>query len=226
MKKKSTTLLLLAGSSFLSPLILLADVLHSRYLLPAVPFFAIAVGSVLEASYQQLTKQFKAPLVIQCLLFTLFVPSLLFLYQLWTNPISANWVADDESQLFTSWSSGHGIKEVSTLILEESRSTPVAVATEGYFGTLPDGILMYLFGKSGEYYVEGIGQPVREVSGKYARLSQGYEKKWLVVNSHRLDMQLPPELLISEFCRPLSAPCLQLWDVSSIAPTQSKEVLP
>lgn len=86
-----------------------------------------------------------------------------------------------------------------------------------FFGTLPDAILMYFHRRDvTNIYVAGIGQPVSEIPDQFLKRAQDFERKLLVVNSHRMLMDLSSEKLIAEFCRPDGAPCLQVWDVEEV----------
>ena len=110
----------------------------------------------------------------------------------------------------------YGITQTVNLIQSLAQDHPVAVATEGYFGTLPDAVLMYLHRRDvSNIYVEGIGVPVSQLPASFILRAKDYDQVLLVVNSHRLNWQLPPELLKVEYCRPYRAPCLQVWDVTS-----------
>jgi hypothetical protein len=93
----------------------------------------------------------------------------------------------------------------------------VAVATEGRFGTLPDGLLMYFHRRPVDnIYIEGIGYPVKDIPEFFKERARDFELNWLVVNSHRLEIPRPEARFITEFCRPHNAPCLQIWDISDL----------
>jgi hypothetical protein len=91
------------------------------------------------------------------------------------------------------------------------------VATEGSFGTLPDGINLYLHRTNvDQVYVEGIGQPVVNIPNFFTDRARQFDQVVLVVNSHRLKLSLPEEQLLQEYCRPApTAPCLQVWDITA-----------
>jgi len=140
------------------------------------------------------------------------------------NPNATPFVESDEYQYLPEWSSGHGIKEATQLLQNETEDKRSAVATEGFFETLPDGMLMDLHRENVDnLIVEGIGQPLIEIPPTFANKAQGYDEVWLVVNSSRMKLKLPPEDLKVEYCRPYNAACLQVWDITSTLPTITKK---
>lgn len=225
--RRSVVFLLLAGIAFLAPIALFGKVVYPRYLLPSLVFFTPAVALSLEAfiANVQVKAKLQLPyiagllLAIASILFT----SLRFLLPSFFNPNATPFVPADRVQYLTEWSSGHGIKEATELIQTAAEETTIAVATEGFFGTLPDGILLYLHNQSVKnIWVEGIGQPVRGIPESFKKRAENYQTVWLVVNSHRLILSLPKEKLIQEYCRPYSAPCLQVWDITELVHTTSQ----
>jgi hypothetical protein len=139
----------------------------------------------------------------------------MFMYHNLFTPNQIPFVSADQEQYLHEWSSGHGITEVIEYLQTESTNTSLAVATEGSFGTLPDGILMYLHRADvSNLYVEGIGYPVKSLSEKYVSRANEFDRQLLVVNSHRLEIPNHNFTLIMEVCRPHDAPCLQLWEMT------------
>jgi hypothetical protein len=120
----------------------------------------------------------------------------------------------DRVQFLEEWSSGHGIEEAVKYIKEISQEQTVAVATEGSFGTLPDGILLYFHGEDvSNIYIEGVGQPIRDIPDSFMAKAKDFDRKLLIVNSHRMLMPLPKENLLMEYPRPNNAPNLQIWEL-------------
>lgn len=217
-KNKSGIILFLAGLASILPLILLAKVLHSRYFFSIFPFLILSMWLAVERLSDLLqTVASKQPHLPRMLLYSIIIVPMLWLSsQMIFTPEKATYIKDDQAQYFTEWSSGHGITEVVKLLQDNSQTTSIALATEGYFGTLPDAILMYLYKKDvNNLYIEGIGQPVNEIKGKYITQASNYDYQWLVVNNFRMNINLPKEHLIAEYCRPqLPSACLQVWDIT------------
>ncbi len=228
--KRAFLLIILAGIFFLAPIALLGKVVYPRYLLPAMLFFttaaALSFDEVLTRRMQITKLNLKS---IAFGLFFLFVctqyAATAFQFDI-RSQIDADtipFVAADRVQYLTEWSSGHGVKESVAYIQEQAQTHTVIVATEGFFGTLPDAVLMYLFQKDvHNIRVEGIGQPVRGIPDSFRTAAQGFDQVLLLVNSHRLDAKLSGARLVAQYCRPYNAPCLQLWDITATLQTPTE----
>lgn len=164
-----------------------AKVFTVRYILFTLPpVFILATLGVLN-------KKFKPLFVV---LFVLFVStSLYFNYRLITKPEVANLPSSERSGYLEEWTSGTGIKEVADYISNEYKSdesTQIVVGTEGYFGTLPDGLQIYL-----NYYpkivVIGTGLDFRDVPQSLKDSRKAGNKTYLVVNSSRFAYKGKPE---------------------------------
>ncbi|MBP7774195.1 glycosyltransferase family 39 protein [Candidatus Woesebacteria bacterium] len=220
--KRPFILSLLSGLIFLAPIFLLGKVVYPRYLLPALPFFTVAAALVFEElllridTLTTVVKRLSLASLLFLIVVTQFsVVSFEFMTRSLLAPDTIPFVAADRTQYLTEWSSGHGILETVRYIESQAQTKRVAVATEGYFGTLPDGILLYLFHKDvHNIWIEGIGQPVRGIPSSFAVKAQEFDQILLVVNSHRLLTTFPNGRLVSSYCRPYQAPCLQVWDIT------------
>lgn len=181
--KKEVLVLLLWG---LLPIVIqseFAKVLTARYIFFALPPFIVLGSSIL--------KKFKTPphVYISYALIGLFVvQSLLFLIPFFNNPVTARW--PEKEAYLAEWTSGVGIKEAATRIKEERDKNPgkaVIVGTEGYFGTLPDGLQIYLE-KEPNITVIGIGLNLQEVPSGLKDSVKAGSLTYLVANSSRLKL--------------------------------------
>ncbi len=206
------------------PIVLLGKVVYARYLFSAVVYLTVGVSLFIQdlvdrwISHNPILWQ-KAGLTVALFLLisNTLAMSLMFMSYAITKPNQIPFVPSDRTQYLTEWSSGHGIKETVDFIQAEAQKQPTAVATEGFFGTLPDGVVMYLHRRNVDnLYVDGIGQPVGGIPDSFKAKARNYEKTYLVVNSHRMKMKLSPDLLVRQYCRPYQAPCLQIWDVTAV----------
>lgn len=211
----------LAAMVFVLPIWVLGRVVYPRYLLPSLvfltPVLAIGISMLLDraTSARQLLAKVLWSGAVVWYLATIVVTCFQFIVVSWIQPNALPLVAADRQQYLTEWSSGHGIPEVVADIKQTATNQTVAVATEGTFGTLPDGILLYFHRQNVDnIYIEGIGQPIDNLPKSFVDRAQSFDKVWLVVNSHRLRMTLPPEWKRAEYCRPYQGPCLQVWDLS------------
>lgn len=203
---------------------------YPRYLLPAAVFFTLSASVSLaqiveyvQNSHGATIRRILAAAITAVLLANLVQASVLFAYGLVWHAEATPFVAYDREQYLTEWSSGHGIPETVAFIRETLSQHSLAVATEGSFGTLPDGLLLAMHQHDvSNLYIEGIGQPVRNIPGTFAKRAATFDQTILVVNSHR--MALPPEAnakLLFEVCRPFNAPCLQVYDITTVVAHQT-----
>lgn len=225
--RKTHAVLILSFLGFVGPILLLGKTIYPRYILPSILPLTLSAALSLEYVAKQAQKNIKKPtiLLIQTATVVILLTSIAqtavnFSLISWKNPNYLPFVPIDNTQYLSEWSSGNGIKESSDLMLVEIENNSLAVATEGYFGTLPDGVLMYLHQQNVEgLKVEGIGQPILAIPEKFLEDTKEYDKRWLLVNSHRQKMDLTknhPEALKAEYCRIKNAPCLQLWDITEV----------
>lgn len=201
--------ILLAAAAFLVPMMIVGKVIYPRYLLPALPFFVWALC----LSFTQLLG--KKMLLFKIILIVLIsLSGAYFTVASIEAPEQMNLVAADQKQYFSEWSAGYGILETVALIDQDRAQAPTLVLTEGYFGTLPDALIMYYFNRNvDDVRIEGVGQPVDEnrIATRQDLIDQ-YSQVLLVVNSHRLVRPIENSELIAEFARPIAdAPTLQVW---------------
>lgn len=223
--RRTQLLLLLAATAFMLPMILLAKVYYPRYLLPVSIFFTLSSGLIVDAALNKITIVNLKKRAVIALGLALYCANILAFAGQWNVQamIDSNavpMVAVDRMQYLEEWSSGHGIVETVDLLQSVDKSRRIAVATEGYFGTLPDALLLYLHNQDvSNLSIDGIGQPVWDIPQWFIEKTTAADERWLVVNSHRMRMTLPEDQLIAEYCRPNSAPCLQIWDITEYSKT-------
>jgi 4-amino-4-deoxy-L-arabinose transferase-like glycosyltransferase len=70
--------------------------------------------------------------------------SLHFDYLLITKPELAPLPIEERRGYLEDWTAGYNFKEIANFLLDKQKEGPVLVGTEGYFGTLPDGLQIYL----------------------------------------------------------------------------------
>jgi len=219
-------ILTLAWVIFMAPIWLFGKVVYPRYFMPGIIFITLLAAEGFAIAQQKWVKdshtlwsQTVAALVIATSLATFAQITLTFVGNSLFFPNNTPFIKDDKTQYLTEWSSGHGLKETAVMLETSSINTKIAVATEGYFGSLPDGLVLYFHRKNVEnIYIDGIGQPVYEIPTTFWEKAQGFDQIWLVVNSHRMKMNLPKEMLLNQYCRPDFSPCLQVWNVTSLRP--------
>ena len=131
----------------------------------------------------------------------LIFPWLVFSGLIVFNPVKAPLIEREQNQYLTSWAAGYGIKEIAQYLKKDFEKDKKAyVATEGFFGTLPDGLQVYLDG-FGNIEVFGIGQPIGKIHEDI--LQKAKEKPtFLVVNDTRFFADRIHLDLIKEYPKP------------------------
>lgn len=223
--RRTLLMLFLAALGYCLPIMLLGKVVYARYLLPAAFPLTLAIAFGLEnfidsiQTVKQIGKKFILSVFMALLLAHLVSISSAFVLYAWINPNRLPLTKSDREQYLSEWSAGNGISETVTRIQEASKNKRLLVLTEGYFGTLPDGILLYLHRQPvTNLFVEGIGQPVTSIPNQFQAIMPNYDQVWLVVNSHRNKLNLSSTQKIAEYCRTPGDPCLEIWDITP--PTQ------
>lgn len=192
-KPKPEAALLFIWSTF--PLIvqaMYARVFTARYIffaLPSIYIFASIIFVYLSSKREILKK---------VLVFGLLVyigQALGADYRLLTDPTKASLPRVMRSGYLEEWTAGTGIREISVIIRNEYLRNPqqkIVAGTEGYFGTLPDGLQIYL-NDLPEITVIGVGIDLKEVPVPLVESKKAGNKTYLVINSTRLKAD-PSEL--------------------------------
>lgn len=169
----------------------IGKIVYPRYLLPITPFILIIIGWGL--------KQIKFGwLLIFLFIFSWFK----FDYLILTKPEIAPFHQSEKEQYFYSWAAGNGLKEITTYLNQLSLDKKVVVATEGSFGTLPNGLEIY-FNHSENIQILGVGFPKTTVSPAMEQALNENNKVYLVVNFSRYNLSDEKRLkLVAEYPRP------------------------
>lgn len=114
----------------------------ARYLLPTIPLFLCLGGFGVTKLLPRLAYIKRFPIVLM-LLVILPLP-LYFNYFLLVSPAKAPLPNEERKGYFEDWTAGYGFKDIANFLLEKSKNNKVVLGTEGFFGTLPDGLYIYL----------------------------------------------------------------------------------
>ncbi len=158
-----------------------AKVFTARYIFFSLPYLFILAASVLLMKNGLLNRI----LVVIVLLFAFQAVS--FDYLLLTNPEEANLPRSERSGYLEEWTAGYGIKEVGELIRSEYLKDPnkkIVVGTEGFFGTLPDGLEIYL-NDLPKITVIGVGVIITDLPPSLMESQKAGNKTYLVINNTR-----------------------------------------
>lgn len=158
-----------------------AKVFTARYVLFTLPPFFILAASAF------LNKNRKLNIILGILLLVFSIHALFFNKNLLTNPQAADLPRSERSGYLEEWTAGHGIKEISEFLKAEHAKNPekqIVVGTEGFFGTLPDGLQIYMQ-QTPNVVVIGVGITIDKVPSQLVESKNAGNKTYLAVNDSR-----------------------------------------
>lgn len=172
----------------------IGKIIFPRYFVFTEPFI-IVVLSLGIVYFEGLLGKFKfIPILAVSIIWFSYSVRLIF------NPVKAPLMEREQNQYLTSWSAGYGIKEIATYLKKTHSMERVDVGTEGFFGTLPDGLQVYLDGYS-NINVFGVGQPLDKVPASLIETAKVYPT-YFVINSSRYNGTDQNLILINKFDKP------------------------
>lgn len=172
---------------FLLPIVVQAEfakVITGRYVYFATPPLYVLAASLIK-------KYKRTPYVysVYAGVALVMLQSAYFLVPFYHDPVSANW--PEKEGYLANWTAGTGIKEVSEYLLKVKDENPgrhIVVGTEGYFGTLPDGLKMYLQGVE-EITVIGVGLGIYQIPEPLINAKAAGDIVYLAANQSRLNFE-------------------------------------
>lgn len=120
----------------------MVKIFTGRYLLLTTPVLIIFLSLSLIKFMQYSRKIFQNRLRQILIVLLCFLPNLYWLIMVSFNPFKVR-LPVSESGYTSGWTAGWGIKSVAEYLISRSQTFNVIVGTEGYFGTLPDGLQIY-----------------------------------------------------------------------------------
>ncbi|MDO8638561.1 MAG: glycosyltransferase family 39 protein [Candidatus Daviesbacteria bacterium] len=185
----------------LIPLLVQMTILRTftaRYLLFSVPPFLIIAALGLENFLQAVN--WKKPILVLIVAALVILP-LQFDYQLLTAPEKADLPVGERRGYLEDWTAGYGFKEIADYLIVQKQNGPVVVGTEGFFGTLPDGLYIYL--DKANISVMGGSATI----SAQLRLAAKQNQTFFVANKSRVGENLPDVVLIKEYpkAKPLNS---------------------
>lgn len=161
-----------------------AKVFTTRYILFTIPPLIILASSAFLAEGKVLQKILTIGLVL------LVLQAVNINRLILTNTGKAPLPRVMRSGYLEEWTAGHGIREVAEYLKAQAEEIPdgsqIVVGTEGYFGTLPDGLQIYLNDEP-KIMVIGVGLGIKELPTPLAESREFGNKTYLVINSTRLE---------------------------------------
>jgi len=183
-KKLKITLFLLIW--FVIPL--LAQAVFAKVFTPRYILFTVWPLLLFAAFFLDwLCVKMKRKSWIIIILFLIFlIPAFNYDWLLLFNPERAPLPRNLRNGHLEEWTAGQGLKESAVFFKERARDGSVFVGTEGFFGTLPDGLQIYLEGVA-NIRVIGVGWPVVGVHPSLVN-SLVDNEVYLLVNQSRLNL--------------------------------------
>jgi hypothetical protein len=210
---KRSMYLLMMAVIFAAPFVVFGKTVYPRYLLPVSIFFTVAGSLWLE---RMLDGDATLRMLAGIMLGVIGVWSIYNMSVSWIRVAAILFVKIDREQYESEWSAGYGVKEATEFILSQAQQGKVVVATEGYFGTLPDGILMNLHNQDvSNIEVFGIGQPIREIPEEFEMKAMEADFAYIMVNSHRMKVSTPKLQKVMSFSRPGDAPSFDIYQYTN-----------
>lgn len=223
-QKRQHAMWWVSGFVTILPLIVLGETLHPRYFLPLIPFITLSAASFVDETWSWLSAQWaqgsKEVVAVSFAVVVIFLISCVrFQVLMQWAPQLTPFVLDDRDQYLTSWAAGYGIPETRDRLIERARQGQrTTIVTEGSFGTLPDGLLLY-FDRAPEIAhlrIEGLAQHPVLFLPDWVLEEANKNETWLMVNENRF--QLSPEQrgmteLIGQYKKPYGGPPLLLLRV-------------
>lgn len=118
--------------------LMLLQVFTARYVFFSIPLLLIPVASFLSFLTYYNNKIVKIFLVIFVISWPLY-----FNINLLINPEKVPLPVSERRGYLEDWTAGYGLREIAEYLNKESKNKKIVIATEGYFGTLPDGLQIY-----------------------------------------------------------------------------------
>ncbi len=157
-----------------------AKVFTARYLL----YFSLPLTFFIFFLFQQLRKKLLWIFFVSLLLF-----SLGYDLSLAIKPTRSLLPTEEYRGYLTDWTAGWGIKESAKFFANQAKNNKIVVGTEGYFGTLPDGLWIYLDGTPNLTIIGG-PVPVKEIPSSLLNSAKAGNLTYLVANKSRF--LIPP----------------------------------
>jgi len=171
-----------------------AKVFTARYILFSVPLFLIFVAFFIEKIFSLFkNKAIGFDILVLVLLLPCYQIFLLII-----NPTKAWLPVQERKGYLEEWTAGYGIKEVALYLKKVAQNQKVLIGTEGFFGTLPDGLQIYLE-KIPNITIIGVGYPIKGIPDKLTNALRD-NKVFLLVNDSRFEVKETQNLkLISKY---------------------------
>jgi hypothetical protein len=164
----------------------IAKVFTARYILYTVPPLILLLSTAIYYFFQSTRDYFKSRLFQIIILIIFFAFNLYTLYRISFKPFFVT-LSSTENGYLSDWTSGWGIKEAANYLIQRSKTANVIVGTEGYFGTLPDGLQIYTDSLK-NITVFGVGLDLTNIPNKLIDARNHGDEVYMLFNQSRLKL--------------------------------------
>jgi 4-amino-4-deoxy-L-arabinose transferase-like glycosyltransferase len=155
-----------------------AKVFTARYILYTLPPLIVLISLGISQFYRfRLFFPF---------LFIIFIPNLIWIKNISLSPFTAK-IPPSESGYLRHWTSGWGIKEAAAYLKSRAKQANIIVGTEGFFGTLPNGLQIYTDGVK-QLTVIGTGVDIHQIPEPLINAKNYGDEVYLLFNASRLKL--------------------------------------
>lgn len=170
----------------------------ARYILSAIaPLLCLAgwaIAWIIERS------RFKKNISIAAIFVFILPLALFFNIQLITDPSKVDLPREERSGYLEEWTAGYGFPQIAHFLIQQAQKGMIVVGTEGSFGTLPDGLNIYL---DKYFHTQGVNKIV--VLGGKAVITDNLRKEsekyptYYIANRSRVRQNPPSTELVMEY---------------------------
>lgn len=173
---------------FILPILVSAQfskTMTARYVFFSVPYYVILASS----SFILYSSKYLKYLVL-AVFFAFMITAANLSFEYVNRPHLSNLPRSERSGFLEEWTAGHGISEFANYI-KSRENKRVVIGTEGYFGTLPDGLQMY-FDKDVNVTVIGVGLELDKIPTQLIGARDAGDDVYLVLNDERANTDFEP----------------------------------
>lgn len=165
---------------------IMAKTFTARYILYTLPSFILLL-SLGVYYFLIISRKFFQSLILKTIIILICIfPNLFWIYRISYHPFTVN-LPSTETGYISDWTSGWGIKSASQYLINRSQYANIIVGTEGYFGTLPDGLQIYTDSLK-QLTVFGVGIDLTQIPEKLINARNYGDEVYLLINQSRLKL--------------------------------------
>ncbi len=123
--------------------------------------------------------------------------------------------ADEYRGYLSDWTAGEGIRQIAAYLHRQQAPKGIVVATEGFFGTLPNGLQIY-FDKDKKVTIVGSQPEIRKVPTTIIAAKKFGARTYLVVNKSRFKIAKPQGLELRQVYPKPGGDALLLFELKDV----------